>query len=319
MFERTCEVGVERPTSGYREVDGWEGTQDAQPVLGSNNHATVSSLRKSKAEAFCCATSFEEFSEQGLKNGVAAGGEIGLEGCSGLVEDNGVAGGDGVAGEVQGVFFRHGDALVCRVEALDGGQRGLVEGGWEVEEFAAGEWGEAGIEVVEARVNEAQGGEISGGAGTERIAERGVAGQLCAPAVAGPQVAAVGSEEGVAFAFKRRVGCGGGDGEAFDLKPLAEEFFFALAFGVAETAEDELAAKRPGADKSGVGGENHVRQGGLGLDFEDVGDGGNGFAEAFPLLDSEGVGGCVEIAFHPGIDDIVDVKKARGTHEERGA
>ena len=133
-------------------------------------------------------------------------------------------------------------------------------------------------------------------------------------AVADPEAGAVGGEEGVAFAFEWRGAGGVEDGIACFSEPAAEVWLFALALGVEEAADGDGAV----ALEACVGGEDHVGGAGLRLDELDVGDGADGFVEALPLLGGAGARGGVDVAGHPGVDDVVDVVELRGAHQEGG-
>ena len=63
---------------------------------------------------------------------------------------------DGVAGEADGVGFGDDDSLFGWVEGFDLVEGGAVEGFGKVHDMAAVEWSEAGVEVVEARVDEVE-------------------------------------------------------------------------------------------------------------------------------------------------------------------
>ena len=67
---------------------------------------------------------------------------------------------DGVAGEAEGVFLGDDDAFLRWVEGFDALVGGAVEGFGKVHGVAAFEWGEAGIEVVEAWVDEVEWGDL---------------------------------------------------------------------------------------------------------------------------------------------------------------
>ena len=51
-----------------------------------------------------------------------------------------------------GIVLGDRDAFVGWVGCIDGGERGRIKGGRVVEQEAAVEWGEAGVQVIEARV-----------------------------------------------------------------------------------------------------------------------------------------------------------------------
>jgi hypothetical protein len=217
---------------------------------------------------------------------------------------------DRVAGEADGIGLANDDSFFGWVEGFDLCQGGAVEGFRKVHYVAAFEWGEAGVEVVEARVDEVEGGDLD----APNFAERLMAGGDGAGAVANPEAGAVGGEEGVAFAFEGRGAGGVDDGVACFAEPAAEVRLFALALGMEEAADGNGAI----ALETGVGGEDHVGGAGLRLDELNVGDGADGFVEALPLLGGTGAGGGVDVASHPGVDDVVDVVELGGTHEEGG-
>ena len=84
------------------------------------------------------------------------------------------------------------------------------------------------------------------------FAECAVAGERGAKAVAGPETAAVGREEGVAFAFEGSV-AGNVDKFVTGLKePAAEVGLFVLALGVTEAADGYDAVVGSGSTSSTV-------------------------------------------------------------------
>jgi hypothetical protein len=261
-------------------------------------------------EAFCGAAGFEELGESDFDDVEAAGLELVAEVGADVVEDDGAVDVDGVAGEADGIGLADDDSFFGWVEGFDLCAGGFVEGLGKVHDVTAGEWGEAGVEVVEAWVDEVERGDLD----APDLAERVVAGGVGAGAVANPEAGAVSGEECVAFAFE---GGGAGrvdDGVAGELEPAAEMELFALALGVEEAADGDGAV----ALEAGVGGEDHVGGTGLGLDELDVGDRGDGFVKALPLLGCAGARGGVDVAGHPWIDNVVDVVELGGTHEEGG-
>ena len=143
------------------------------------------------------------------------------------------------------------DSLFGWVEGFDPVQSEVVEGVGEVHDVAAFEWSEAGVEVVEVWVDE-----VKGHDGTVPcFAEGAVAGGCGAGTVARPEAAAIGREEGVAFAFKWSGAGDIDDGVTGVLEPAAEVRLFCLTLGVEEAADGYDAVVL----EAGVGGEDHVR------------------------------------------------------------
>jgi hypothetical protein len=261
-------------------------------------------------QAFGCAAGFEEFAEGYLDDVEAARFQLGAEFPADLVEDDGAAYVDGVAGEAECVFHGYDDSLFGWVEGFDLFDGSLVESFGEIHHIAAFERSEAGVEVVEARVDEVEWGDLD----VPRIAEGLVAGDEAAGAIACPEAGTVGAEESVAFAFERGGAGDVEDGVASFVEPGAEVRLFILTLGVEETADDDGAV----AFETGVGGEDHVGRTGLGLDEFDFGDAADGFVEALPLLGGAGLRGGVDVALHPGVDDVVHVVELGGAHQEGG-
>ncbi len=134
-----------------------------------------------------------------------------------------------------------------------------------------------------------------------------------AGAVAGPKTRAVGLEEGVAFAFER---CDAGDvahGETGLVEPAAEMGLLALAFGMMKAAEGDDAV----ADETGIGSKDHIRGPGLRFDDQHLGDLPEGGVELVPLLGCALARRAVDVAGHPGVNDIVNFVVGGRTHQER--
>ena len=139
-----------------------------------------------------------------------------------------------------------------------------------------------------------------------------MAGGVGAGTVADPETGAVGGEECVAFAFEGRGARRVDDVVAGELEPTTEVRLFALTLEVEEAADGDGAV----ALKACVGSEDHVRRAGFRIDELDVGDGADGVEEALPLFGCASAGGAVDVAGHPGIDDVVDVVERRGAHQK---
>lgn len=257
------------------------------------------------------AAGFEELAEFDLPDLEAAGLEVLRELVADGVEDEGAANVDGVAGEADGIGLVDNDALRRWVEGFDTGEGAGVEGGREVHCGAVGEWGEAGIEVVEAGINQPERNEVDIPGGGKQT----VTGGGSTWAVADPEAGLTGGEQGVALAFE------GGVAREIDgvvtviLEPATEVMFFGLALGMEEAADGHGAIEF----EAGVGSEDHVGGAWLGGDQEDVGESGDFGVEGLPLGGGALARGGVEVAGHPWIDDVVDLIERWGTHEKGGA
>ncbi len=157
---------------------------------------------------------------------------------------------DDVAGELGGFGLGDGDATRGGVGGVDPVEGGAVEGVREVEDEAAGERGEAGVEVIEAGVDEVERGE-GGVPGAGEVAMAVFAG---ARAVCGPDVAAGGIEEDVAFAFEGGLARSLPEQEAGVGHPAPEVVGFGLALGMGEVGDGGDAV----LDDGGVSDEGHV-------------------------------------------------------------
>ena len=105
-------------------------------------------------EAFCCAAGFQEFGEFDLNDFEAELFELAAQLAADPVENDGAAYVDGVAGKADGIGFADDDSFFGRVEGFDPVQGEVIEGVGEVHDVAAIEWSEAGVEVVEAGIDE---------------------------------------------------------------------------------------------------------------------------------------------------------------------
>ena len=99
------------------------------------------------------------------------------------------------------------------------------------------------------------------------------------------------------------------------LHPLAEEGGLAAALAVAEAGERGDAVMH----ESSVANEGHVGAAFFRVQHVDVGHGAEGVVEGLPLGEGGVARGAVEIAGHPGIDDVIYAVPLRRTHQEGGA
>ncbi len=138
-------------------------------------------------EAFCGSACFQEFAERNLNDREAKLLELTAQFVADLVQNDGVAYADGVAGEENGVVLANDDSFFGWVEGFDPVEGEMVEGVGKVHDVAAFEWSEAGVEMVEAGVDEVKrrDGDVPD------LAEHAVARCGSAEAVAGPEAASV--------------------------------------------------------------------------------------------------------------------------------
>ena len=85
-----------------------------------------------------------------------------------------------------------------------------------------------------------------------------------------------------------------------------------LALGHTEAGGDERLA----VDQARVGGERHVGEAGHGLDELERRAGGERLLERFPLPPRQLPVGAADVAFHPGVDDVVDAVEPRPAQQE---
>jgi hypothetical protein len=114
-------------------------------------------LAEAEDETLGSAAGFEKFRELDLDDLESAQLEVRVEFVADVVEEDGAADVDGVAGELEGIRFGDADALLLAVAGFDFCLRFAIEGGREVHNVAVGERAEAGVEVIEAGIDEAQG------------------------------------------------------------------------------------------------------------------------------------------------------------------
>ena len=173
------------------------------------------------------------------------------------------------------------------------------------------EGGEAGVEVVETGVGEVERGD-GDVPGVGYVAVGGAAG---ADAVGGEERGSGVVEDHVAFSLEGSFARGLPEEEALRDEPAAEEGAFGAALGRIEAGDSRDAV----VDEGSVAEEDHVGAAGLGMEEADVGDAAEDVVHALPLSEGEIAGGTVDVAGHPGIEDVVDVVPLGRTHQEGGA
>jgi hypothetical protein len=206
---------------------------------------------QTESQAFRAAAGFEKFIERRL-DGLHAGllAKAGLQRFAGFADDQRGAKVHGIARKMHGIGLVHRDPLRGGDTALNEAPGGGVESRRVVEERAIFQRTEAGIEMVEPRIDQPKRKHFH----PERVGQIGVGFQLGAHAVCGPQHAAGGVPEGVSRAFEGQIGRQFVDRVAVRRKPSAKVRFFSAPFRMKEAAEDEILFQR----QPRIGGENHV-------------------------------------------------------------
>ncbi len=132
-----------------------------------------------------------------------------------------------------------------------------------------------------------------------------------ADAVSCPEMVAGGVEECITLAFEGCLARGLPDEEAGALEPAAEVLLFGLTLRVGEAGDGGYTVLH----ESGVGDEDHVGQIGPGGQETDVGDALQVMVEVVPLGKGGVPRGPMEIARHPGIDDVIDIVELGWAHQ----
>src|SRR5271165_6007217 len=114
------------------------------------------------------------------------------------MEDESVADIDSVSGEVDGVSLVKHKALFLGHPAFDLGVGTRVECRWVVQQKAAFEWTETGVEMIEAFIDESQTDDFN----VEQLGQERVSVKLGAEAVACPENGLLAVEQRVAGAFE---------------------------------------------------------------------------------------------------------------------
>src|SRR5439155_11296015 len=145
------------------------------------------------------AAGHDELPERADDDRVAPGRQALTERVAREVRDHRATGHDRVAREVESVGRVHLEALLCRHARGDALERLAVEGGGVVEDASLGERAEAGVEVVEALVDQAEGDDLD----VQHLRQVAVRLERGAHAVAAPEERRAGLEERVALALER--------------------------------------------------------------------------------------------------------------------
>jgi hypothetical protein len=136
--------------------------------------------------------------------------------------------------------------------------------------------------------------------------------KLRANTVAYPEKGSIAVKKSVASPFERKVLRQLMNAEPVLLKPTPKVWFLGSALPVEKATQDNILTQ----DEPGIRCEDHVRRSGMWpyqlnrrLMRKDL-------VEPAPLIGRKRSAGAGYVAFHPWIDDVVDLIKLRGTHEE---
>ena len=254
------------------------------------------------------AAGLHELIQRRLDDREAGAPEPLLELRAGAVHEEVAVHADDVAGKRGGVIAADGEALFRGHELLDLDDGIGIERARIIEQVAPVQRAETGIEVVKSFVREAQ----RNHAQIEQLRQHGVRAEVGAHAVPGPEQAALGVQERVAFALEGDIAGHIQHLEAVAFEKLAEMIGLALPLAVEEAGEDRLLAEH----KPAVGGEDHVRQARGRLDELDLRELPEMRMKRLPLLDGVVARDAMDIARHPGVDHIFDPVMRRRTHEK---
>ena len=201
-------------------------------------------------EAFGRSTGFEKFAQLNLNNAKPFGLELLAQFPADRVKKNRVADIDGIAREAKGIGFRDNNPFRRRVEGFNCCDRGRIEGIRVVKDVAVGKRREAGIEVIETRVDKMKRDHFDSPCPAQLV----VAGRCGARTMASPQTRAIAGEKRITFTLEWRATRDLENTITGVLKPTTEVPLFSLTLGVEEAAEGDDAI----ALETGIGSKNHV-------------------------------------------------------------
>ncbi len=212
------------------------------------------------------------------------------------------------------VGFADFQPTVCRNIPADLAQRHLVEGRGVVHHAPVAQGREAGVEVIEPLIDQAQRHDFD----IQRFADRPVRFQRASHAVARPQnrtFIASGLKQRVAFAFEGRIGRQIQRLVARSLKPFGKQRHLRLALGHPERSRHEPVTDH----QPGVGREAHVRQMLAAIDHLHVGQPADNPVQHVPLLGGHFASRPAHVAFHPRVDHVLHAEMRRSAHENLAA
>jgi hypothetical protein len=132
-----------------------------------------------------------------------------------------------------------------------------------------------------------------------------------AEAIAGPKPRAARREECVTFTLEGDLAREIDDSISGFVKPATKVLLFGLSFSMKEAAKNDSSS----VVETGIGGEDHVRRSMFRADEFNIGNLPERAMKTSPLLDGSFARRSVQIACHPGIDDVRHIVMQWRTHQ----
>jgi hypothetical protein len=161
--------------------------------------------------------------------------------------------------------------------------------------------------MVETFVDESQTNNLD----AEQLGNERVSIELRAETITRPEEGPHTIEKGVSGAFERQILWQFMHLEAMLLEPVSKMWLFGLTLSVQEAAQHGMIAQ----DQSCVRREDHVGRSREWRDQFDFSLTREEEVQAMPLFRRQRSVRAVDVAFHPGVDDIIDLEKLRWAHQ----
>src|ERR1035437_9257605 len=140
-------------------------------------------LTQPQCQAFGGAAGFQEFGQGNLHNAEPEVLQLPAELAADVVQDNHTVHVYCVASKAQGIRIANANSLIQRISLVNLGERFSVKGLWEVHHIPAKKRAEAGVKVIEARIDKPQRDNFD----APDVHEPLMCGLECAYSVSGPQ------------------------------------------------------------------------------------------------------------------------------------
>lgn len=170
---------------------------------------------------------------------------------------------------------------------------------------------EAGVEVIEARVDQVQGANRR----MPGVGDMAMSRTAGADTVGRPEDRAIVVEGDIPFPFEGCLTRRLPEQEGLALEPLVEVRGLGPALRMVEAGERGHPVLYQGA----VAEEDHVGTARFGMQQANVGDTTQDVMKTLPLREGKIARGSMDVAGHPRIDDVVDAVPLRRTHQVCGA
>ena len=228
----------------------------------------------------------------------------------GVADDQRLADTHGVAGETGGILGTHFAAIFGAGERFQKVSRSFVERRRIVDQAALGQRHQAGVEMIETRIGQAQRQD----ANAETFGQQAVRLQAAAHAVAGAEnrLVAPWPPKRVPLALEGDCVVRFDDGQTCGLHPFTVVRNLRGALENAEVRAHEGAVE----GEAGVGREAHVRQAGLRLDGRHIAEVVQQSRQRVPLAVGDCRRGRADIAAHPRVDDVFHAEVRRRTEKD---